>query len=64
MPNSSYEIIVVGGGIVGLATARALLEKYPGCSLAVLEKNRPSLSTKPEEIRASSIRVFITNPGR
>jgi L-2-hydroxyglutarate oxidase len=38
MQNDSFEIIVVGGGIVGLATARALLEKYPGCSLAVLEK--------------------------
>jgi (S)-2-hydroxyglutarate dehydrogenase len=38
MPENHYEIIVIGGGIVGLATARALLQKYPGSSLAVLEK--------------------------
>jgi L-2-hydroxyglutarate oxidase LhgO len=34
----TYDIAVVGGGIVGLATARALLEQAPGTSLVVLEK--------------------------
>jgi len=29
---------VVGGGIVGLATARALLRADPGCAVVVLEK--------------------------
>jgi (S)-2-hydroxyglutarate dehydrogenase len=29
---------VVGGGIVGLSTAKALLERHPGARLAVLEK--------------------------
>lgn len=43
MPENSFEIIVVGGGIVGLATAKALLEKFDGCSLAVLEKE-PALA--------------------
>jgi L-2-hydroxyglutarate oxidase len=33
-----YDFTVVGGGLVGLATARALLQKYPGSSLALLEK--------------------------
>lgn len=33
-----YEICVVGGGLVGLATARSLLEKRPGLRLILLEK--------------------------
>lgn len=32
------DITVIGGGIVGLATAMALKSKFPGYSLAVLEK--------------------------
>ncbi|PYD84588.1 L-2-hydroxyglutarate oxidase, partial [Pseudomonas syringae pv. pisi] len=33
-----YDFCVVGGGIVGLATAMRLLEVYPGCSLVLMEK--------------------------
>lgn len=33
-----YDFCVVGGGIVGLATARALLARQPGASLILLEK--------------------------
>ncbi|MHA6692461.1 L-2-hydroxyglutarate oxidase [Devosia sp. A449] len=33
-----YDFCVIGGGIVGLATARALLAARPGASLIVLEK--------------------------
>jgi hypothetical protein len=33
-----YDAVVVGGGIVGLATARELLLRYPSLRLAVLEK--------------------------
>lgn len=33
-----FDVVVVGGGIVGLATARALLDRQPGMSIAVLEK--------------------------
>jgi L-2-hydroxyglutarate oxidase len=32
------DFVVVGGGIVGLSTARALLEHHPGARLLVLEK--------------------------
>ena len=33
-----WDFCVIGGGIVGLATARALLARQPGASLIVLEK--------------------------
>ena len=33
-----YDIIIVGGGIVGLATAWKIIEAHPGIKLAVLEK--------------------------
>ena len=34
----TYDYCIIGGGIVGLATAMALLERRPGASLLVLEK--------------------------
>lgn len=34
----TYDIAIVGGGIVGLATARALIERKPDLRLVVLEK--------------------------
>lgn len=34
----TYDVIVIGGGIIGLATARELLQKHPGLRLALLEK--------------------------
>ena len=33
-----YDFCVIGGGIVGLATAVAVLDAFPGCELVVLEK--------------------------
>ncbi len=33
-----YDFAVIGGGIVGLSTARALLERCPGAGVVVLEK--------------------------
>ena len=35
---TTYDFCVVGGGIVGLATAMALLERNPGARLVLLEK--------------------------
>src|SRR2546427_12090462 len=35
---NSYDIAIIGGGIVGLATARALGERSPGARLVILEK--------------------------
>ena len=36
----TYDFCVVGGGIVGLATAMALLERHPGATLVLLEKEQ------------------------
>jgi (S)-2-hydroxyglutarate dehydrogenase len=33
-----FDYLVVGGGIVGLSTARTLLERHPGAGVLVLEK--------------------------
>ena len=37
-PERQYDFCVVGGGIVGLATAMALLHRNPGATLVLLEK--------------------------
>ncbi len=38
METQKYDIAIIGGGIVGLATAMALQAKFPKASLAILEK--------------------------
>jgi L-2-hydroxyglutarate oxidase LhgO len=35
---TKYDVVIVGGGIVGLAAAREILTRRPGSSLAVLDK--------------------------
>jgi L-2-hydroxyglutarate oxidase LhgO len=37
MPNR-YDVAIVGAGIIGLATARSLLERAPGARIVILEK--------------------------
>ncbi|KAM4853783.1 L-2-hydroxyglutarate dehydrogenase, mitochondrial isoform 2-T2 [Thomomys bottae] len=37
---SSFDIVIVGGGIVGLASARALTLRHPQLSIGVLEKEK------------------------
>ena len=35
---NSKKVAIIGGGIVGLATAYRLSERFPGARIAVLEK--------------------------
>ncbi|XP_036293314.1 L-2-hydroxyglutarate dehydrogenase, mitochondrial isoform X2 [Pipistrellus kuhlii] len=37
---SSFDVVVIGGGIVGLASARALILRHPALSIGVLEKEK------------------------
>jgi L-2-hydroxyglutarate oxidase len=38
MPDSHFNLIVIGGGIVGLGTALEITRRYPRLRLLVLEK--------------------------
>jgi (S)-2-hydroxyglutarate dehydrogenase len=38
METEKFDLGVIGGGIVGLATALALRTQFPGKSIAVIEK--------------------------
>ncbi len=44
MSPSKYDVAIVGGGIIGLATALRLTHRYPRCRVAVVEKE-PELAT-------------------
>jgi L-2-hydroxyglutarate oxidase LhgO len=44
MHSETFDIAIIGGGIVGLGTALALTDRFPDCSLAILEKE-PELAT-------------------
>ncbi len=44
MADSDFDLVVIGGGIVGLSTAMQMTERFPGISVAVLEKE-PWLAT-------------------
>ena len=40
MENTTYDIIIVGGGIVGLAAAYKINTRYPSKKILVLEKEK------------------------
>jgi glycine/D-amino acid oxidase-like deaminating enzyme len=47
------DIVVIGGGIVGLSTAMQLLERYPGRAVWVLEKEARLATIRPDETAGS-----------
>ena len=57
-----HDYVIIGGGIVGLATAMAVGKKYPKARILVLEKGRMLRNTRLVETSVSFIPVFITNP--
>ena len=58
-----YDVIVIGGGIVGLATAPAC-SRRPDLRSAVLEKEAASRPTRPATTAGSSTPVCTTRPAR
>ena len=39
MPGATYDVAIIGAGIIGLSTAMHLLERHPGLSVGIIEKN-------------------------
>ena len=58
------DLIIIGGGIVGLATAYRFLERFPGKRVTVLEKERRSRGIKPAATPACCIRASTIGPAR
>ena len=52
---ADFDLAVIGGGIVGLSTAMQMTERFPGVSVAVLEKE-PALALKLEADSAERLK--------
>lgn len=58
-----YDVIIIGGGIVGLATALHLLEQQPGINVLILEKEGDIAQHQTgEQFRCDSFRIYY-KPG-
>ena len=53
---TDYDVVIVGGGIVGLATARELIMRHPALSFALVEKEKELGIT---EFSFSSVFIFF-----
>ena len=58
-----YDVVIIGGGIVGLATALNLKHTNPKLKVAVLEKENKLAAHQTVITQVSFIRAFIINPG-
>ena len=58
------KVIIIGGGIVGLATAHQLIERYPKHEVLVLEKEKqiPTKLSGGERQRVAIARSLINSP--
>jgi glycine/D-amino acid oxidase-like deaminating enzyme len=54
----SYDFVVIGGGIVGLSVAWAIMQRNPGARLAVLEKEDEWTRHQTEATRILTYTVF------
>ncbi len=57
----SYDVVVVGGGVMGSATAWHLLEAEPGLSVAVVEPD-PSYEGAASSAASGGVRQLFTRP--
>ncbi len=60
MVENTFDLIVIGGGIVGLATAMEVTRRFPALRLAVLEKEARLAAHQSGQTAASSTLAFIT----
>ena len=62
---ADFDLAVIGGGIVGLSTAMQMTERFPGISVAVLEKE-PALARHQALaqgfLRPARLRLLATGP--
>ena len=66
MKAQTYDVVIVGGGIVGLATALALTERFPRCAVVIVEKE-PQLARHQTGHNSGVIHAGIyykTSPAR
>jgi len=54
----SYDVVIIGAGIVAWPVSRELLCRYPRLRLAVLDKERASVSTRPDTTAGASLRLY------
>ncbi len=63
--NSSYELVIIGGGFSGIITAISVLEKQKNCKIAIIEKldriGKKILSTGNGQCNLSNVACGIEN---
>ena len=63
MMMENYDVLVVGGGIIGIASALTLKRRHCDLQIGVVESESVSLFTKPDTTRVCFILGSITNLG-
>jgi len=56
MTNKAYDVIIIGGGIMGSATAYYLMKMDPALKVAVVERD-PSYSRTSTTLSLSNVRI-------
>jgi ribulose 1,5-bisphosphate synthetase/thiazole synthase len=55
---NNYDLVVVGGGIVGVASAREILIRHPHLKIAIVEKEKKLAYHQSGHNRLESIFIF------